>query len=176
MNLLEYKNELLGTLDENNWTNIPCWGAGAGPSYRDAISVWTKGSGEFSSVEVNSHTNILSLKKNISIQIAYGLVNNEDFKELWANSFTNPSASSCFVDFFFNNQLVYRDIGVSVDGGRCMLPLPRLKYDHNYMVTSTYVEKEKCDFFQLLNTHIPRDYERFIEQAGFEIIDQPWMG
>lgn len=175
MNLADYKNALLDSLDSSQWTNISCWGAGAGPSYRDSISVWTKGGGEFDNIEVKSHSNILSLKSNLGIQVAYGMENNEDFKEVWANSFSNPSASSCFIDFFFNNQLIFRDIGVSVDGGRCMLPLPRLKYDNNYLITAVYVEKEKCDFFRLLNTHIPRDYDHYIKRANFEVIDQPWM-
>ncbi|HAW3418398.1 TPA: hypothetical protein JLS61_001824 [Escherichia coli] len=174
MKLADYKNALLESLDLSQWTNISCWGTAGGPSYRDSVSVWTKG-GEFNNIEVKSHTNILSLKSNLAIQVAYGMENNEDFKEVWANSFDNPFASSCFVDFFFNNQLIFRDIGVSVDGGRCMLPLPRLKYDNNYFVTSVYVEKEKCDFFRLLNPHIPMDYDNYIKRAKFEIIEQSWM-
>ena len=174
MTLLEYKTLLLKNMYPEAWTNISC-GGGGGPSYRNDFSVWTDGNGKFLNLDIKSHYGLLSLKENISVQIAYGLEDNPDFKEAWANGNPDPKASSCFVDFFYNNQLVYRDISVIVDGGRCYLPLPQLDYDSDYKVKSIKVERERYDFFSLLNGHANSMYDRYVKSSGFLITEESWM-
>ena len=99
MTLDEYKVTLATTEDDR--TRISCWGAGAGLSFRDALSVWTKGSGEIHNLEVDSHSEVLSLKSDLLISVACGITHNDDFTEDWANSFPDKHASSAFVDFFY---------------------------------------------------------------------------
>lgn len=174
MTLEEYKNLIISaTLDE--WTTIGCWGAGSGPSYRDAISVWTKGSGEFHNIEIESHAEIFSLKSNLLVSVACGLTHNDDFIEDWANSFPDKKASSSFVDFFYSNQLVYRDIYVSVDGGRCSIPLPEMKFDESTdEVKALTVQREKYEFYRLLNG-TGYDYDSYMQRTGIVVVDEPWM-
>lgn len=174
MTLDEYKKKILATTEED-WTRIGCWGAGSGPSFRDALSVWTKGSGEFRNLEVDSHSEILSLRGDLLISVACGITHNDDFIEDWANSFPDQHASSAFVDFFYANQLVYRDIYVSVDGGRCRLPLPDIKLDVSKKeVKALTVPEDKYHFFRLLNVDSD-DYDSYLSRAGIEIADGEWM-
>lgn len=174
MTLDEYKAKILATTDDD-WTRISCWGAGAGPSFRDALSVWTKGGGEFHNLEIDSHSEVLSLKSDLLISVACGITHNDDFIEKWANSFPDKHASSSFVDFFYANQLIFRDIYVSVDGGRCRLPLPDIKLDDSESgVQSLTVPDEKYQFFRVLNG-TSHDYDGYLRRAGIEVVAGKWM-
>lgn len=173
MTLEEYERIILDA-ERDGWTKIGCWGAGAGPSYHDALSVWTKGSGEFHNIEIDSHAEIFSLKSDLNISIACGISHNDDFIEEWANSFPDKKASSSFVDFFYCNQLVFRDIYVSVDGGRARIPLPDMEFNHKEQKVARYtVPRKKYSFFSLLNGG--DDYNRYFDRTGIAIVDQPWM-
>ncbi len=81
----------------------------------------------------------------------------EDFKEPWANCFSDPSAHGYWVDISYDRALIDRDILVSVDGGRAMLPIPRSRTE---LVVSKkqYVIARVFDSFSTLD-----DYMR---QAG----------
>lgn len=174
MTLDEFKKLIIETSIED-WTSISCWGAGSGPSYRDAISVWTRGSGEFHNIEVDSHGEVLSLKRNLLVSVAWGMTHNNDFVEEWANSFDDPHASSSFVDFFYANQLVYRDVYVAVDGGRSLIPLPEIRLvESPKEAKELVVPKEKYAFFRLLNG-TGYDYEKYFQRTGIKVIDEPWM-
>lgn len=48
----------------------------------------------------------------------------ENFAEPWAVKFPNPSAASYRYELYYDNNLIDRFILVSVDGGRCSLPMP----------------------------------------------------
>ncbi|AYQ56376.1 hypothetical protein MS2017_0642 [Bathymodiolus thermophilus thioautotrophic gill symbiont] len=169
MTLDEYKKLIVETSTED-WINIPC-GAGSGSSYRDAI----KGGGEFNNIEIDSHGEVLSLKKDLLVSVAWGMTHNDDFVEKWANLFPSSHASSSFVDFFYANQLVYRDIYVAVDGGRCLIPLPEIQIDEStHEIKELVVSKEKYKFFRLLNG-TGYDYDRYFKRTGIEIIDKSWM-
>ena len=151
MNLREYASAIKETT-ERDWNIITCWGFSAGPSYLERSSVWTTGKGEISNIEVESQGMVTALKTNLSISIAWGITSNPDFKEEWANQFPDPSASSHMVDFFYNGSLVFRDIYVSVDGGRCSLPLPDRVFDEETKkVVRHTVPNDKYVFFKMLN-------------------------
>lgn len=177
MNLIEYKNEILNT-SQDDWTVIYCWGYGSGPSYLNRFIVSTKGGGEFENLEVNSFSVVASLKRNLSISIAWGFTNNDDFKEPWANNFPHSHATSDIVDFFYNGVVVFRDILVSVDGGKCNLPLPDQVFDSaKHEVVGYEVPSEKYDFFKILDQLEGRysNYDRYFDRTGFVIVNKPWM-
>jgi len=173
MTLNDYKNLILDT-EENDWTKIGCFGAGAGPSYKNSMSVWTKGDGEFHNIDVESHYEVMSLKKDLLVSVAYGITHNDDFVEGWANAFADSHASSSFIDFFYSNQMVYRDIYVSVDGGRANLPLPSMKLDDSYNVVGLEIARDKYEFFKNINRDIS-EYDRYISMAKISIVDKDWM-
>ena len=89
--------------------------------------------------------------------------------------YSDKSASSSYVDFFYSNQLVFRDIYVAVDGARCYLPLPDLAYDKStHEISAITVPRDKFEVFRLLNgtaTH----YDEYASRAGISVTDTPWM-
>lgn len=175
MNLKAYLYEIVNA-GIKDWSVISCWGAGAGPSYLNKFTVWNSGQDEFRNLEIDSHAMIASYKKNLSISIAWGLEHNDNFIEEWANGFSNPKATSEYVDFFYNGILVLREIIVSVDGGRCYLPLPKQEIDTGTRtVTRLYVSKEKSEFVRMLNNFSSgRDYDLYLKQSGIDINDGDW--
>lgn len=175
MNLSEYQKILLST-EVDDWTTISCWGAGSGPSFLNKFDVWKTGRNEFHSIEIDSHSNVCSLKSNLLISVAFGLLHNDNFIEPWANKFDDKSARSSFIDFFYSGALVFRDIYVSVDGGRCILPLPNQQVNEStYEVERLTVSKDKAHFFRLLNGTDEIDYSSYLNRSGIEIIDSSWM-
>src|SRR5258706_10531254 len=114
---------------------------------------------------------------DISITLAFGLEALADFKEEWANKFPDPHASSSYVDVFYNSALVYRDIYVSVDGGRAKLPLPNRKFDKSTdKVIALEVPKGRHDFIRLINSlgGAISQFDEYFARADFKIVDEPW--
>lgn len=175
MRLEDYLQEVINS-NEEDWSVISCWGAGSGPSYLDQFTVWNKGNKEFHNIEIESHSMVASYKKNLSISIAWGLRHNDNFIEEWANKFPDSKAMSSYLDFFYNGVLVLREIIVSVDGGRCYLPLPKREIDDtNYTTKRLYISNVKSDFVRMLNSFSnTRDYERYLKESGIELINGSW--
>ncbi|WP_288983292.1 hypothetical protein [uncultured Treponema sp.] len=174
MNLEEYEKLIVDT-SEDDWTRISCWGAGSGPSYYNRFDVWSTLSGKLENMKVDSHSEYYSLKRNLLVSIACGIDSNEDFKEEWANKFMDSHASSHFVDFFYSGVLVYRDIYVSVDGGRALLPLPKRIFDEERKyVKELIISKKRYEFFKLINGYCS-DYDSYIQDVGFKLVDMDWM-
>lgn len=174
MTLREYENLIVDT-SENDWTKISCWGGGSGPSFLNKFDVWTSGSGEFENLEIDSHSEYYSLKNDLLVSVACGIKHNDNFREDWANKFPDSHASSSFVDFFYSNVLVYRDVYVAVDGGRAALPLPKIIFDkENNCIKKLVVSKKRYEFFKILNPNV-YEYDSYIKDAGFELIDSEWM-
>ena len=51
-------------------------------------------------------------------------IQNENFKEEWANKHADPNATGYWYDLYYDGNLIERFILVSVDGGRARLPVP----------------------------------------------------
>lgn len=171
MTLKEYENLIVNT-DETDWTEI-----GYGPLYLNEFGVWTKGSGEFDNIEIHSHHSYMSLKKNLLVSVAWGLKQNDNFQEDWANKPLNSRASSGLVDFFYSGILVYRDIYVAVDGGRALLPLPKTyRNSQTYQIERLTVSEKRYTFFRLLNGVFISSYDRYVKDAGIEVVEnEEWM-
>lgn len=175
MNLQEFETLVVET-DTSDWTHFACWGAGSAPSFKDKITAWKGSFDSELSVVVESHSDLISLKSNLLISVAWGITHNDDFHEKWANSFPDPKASSCYVDFFYSGNLVYRDIAVTVDGGRCHLPLPDVKYSNDSKIESLTISNKQHHFFRLLNSLISgHDFDKYINDAQISTIDRCWM-
>ncbi len=177
MNFNDYFKQVLDTTYDE-WNTISCWGYGAGPSYLNRFEVWNTGNGEFHNIEIDSHGMIAICKNNISISIAWGLKHNDDFSETWANNFPDKHARSSYLDFFCNGVLIHREIMVSVDGGRCYLPLPQRDIDSKtYEVKRHFISKQKSDFIKMINEleSSSDQYEYYLDSAGIELIEEDWF-
>lgn len=174
MKLVELIKEILKS-DKSDWNDIPCWGFGSGPSYKDKFTFFEIFNGESNIIKSDSHSNILVYKNDISITIAYGLVSNEDYIEPWANQFQNPSASSYNIDIFYNNALVFRELYLTVDGGRCKLPIP--SYTKNEELE---VAKEYYEFVKLINnltsgSNSDENFNSYFNRTKIKIVETKWI-
>ena len=107
---------IIAQSDPSEWHHIACWGAHAGPSYRDRFLFREVHNESPGFLLHEAHSSAAVYIPDISITMAFGLGANEDFKEEWANQFPDEKASSSFVDVFYNAALVYRAVYVTVDG------------------------------------------------------------
>lgn len=175
MTLRELLNVVLESTPDD-WHKITCWGASSGPSYRDHPKFFEVYEGQKDVLVTRSHPEVAVYIPDVSITMAWGLDSNPDFKEDWANKFPDPTASSHFVDLFYNDALVFRDLYVNVDGARCGLPLPSLKRDKDGKVVAREVPHDKYTFFNLLESigGSVIEFDQYFRRAGFTLVEENW--
>ncbi|SDW92447.1 hypothetical protein [Nitrosomonas oligotropha] len=87
----------------------------------DPQEEWEKVSTEISSIAVN--------KRDVNLRLVMNYLDEgkqcDDFQEDWANRHPDRHATGYWCDTYYGSTHVARNILVSVDGGRAMLPLPR---------------------------------------------------
>lgn len=87
----------------------------------DPQEEWEKVSTEISSIAVS--------KRDVNLRLVMNYLDEgkwcDDFQEEWANRHPDSHATGYWCDTFYGATHVARNILVSVDGGRAMLPLPR---------------------------------------------------
>jgi hypothetical protein len=165
--------EVLNTISSSrpaDWHHIACWGAFSGPSYRDHISFNEVYGGQPNVVTVESHSDVAIYIPDVDISIAWGIECNDNYREPWANQFPDPQASSGFVDVFYRNALVYRDVYVLVDGARTHLPSPRGRDG------ALQVSDKRRRFFKLIDS-IERvsEFDRYFQDVNFAVVDVEWL-
>lgn len=120
------------------------------------------------SLDFKNHTQLFTLKSNISIAIAYGLTNDGNFQAPWANKFPDPYAFSQYADLLWNGTPVHRASIVVVDGGRVGLPIPKpnnTDVPRNYSRLASIIDKISSP---------TSDYGSYFQRAGFKVIEEPW--
>ncbi|CAM3462758.1 hypothetical protein G4177_06260 [Corallococcus sp. ZKHCc1 1396] len=119
-------------------------------------------------VELNvmaPHTQLV-FKRNLSITMAKG-VGDEKFDWDFTKKFADQNATSFYLDFFFNSALVHREILVSVDGGRCSLPLPK----RDLTVSSRWYAVARLVHQVTGGTW---DFDTLAQRAGLKPVNVPW--
>jgi hypothetical protein len=177
MTLDEYL-EVVAHSGPNDWNTITAWGANSGPSYRDQFSP-----GEYDGqyqLQHHEHSMRAAYKPNLGITIAWGLDRTShrpnEFSEPWHQDFPDSGASAHFVDFFYNGDLVHREVYVDVDGGRANLPLPHRDFDSETgdrpTVTAYWITRWQYEFFKTLDQlERSSDFDSYLQRAGFEVRD-----
>ena len=122
----EIRSRVMGT-DADDWHQIVCWGGG-GPSYLNSFGVWTTSDGQMG-FEIESHSNLAVLREDVDLKIAWGLNTDRDGSLTfpWQNNFADNKVTKMFIDILWRDSLVDREVVVSVDGGRALLPLGTLQ-------------------------------------------------
>jgi hypothetical protein len=102
-----------------DWQDIghPVW-----PQYLSYGTV--RRDGELSDwISVREHSQGWVLRSNVQIQLAFGLESGDELSFDWP-PLPDPKVIGRHVEIKFNGQPVFRDMLISVDGRRCVLPLP----------------------------------------------------
>ncbi len=158
----------------NDWTKISCWGSNGGPSYKNQFNFCEVYDAEPNILTHNEHSNVASLKSNLFISIAWGLRlgSEEDvISEQWARNNPDPSPGKAyFLDFFYNNSLVFRTSYCTVDGGRCEIPFPNYDMNQNLTVPRKYHDTIK----KMVEIIGVEDFDYYFRQTGISISDENW--
>ena len=88
-------------------------------------------------------------------------VQNEDFKEKWANAFPDEKAMGLWFDLYYDQGILKRILLVAVDGFRAYIPCPN----------PGTKDIEKCDdnVARITASHIDI-YENYLERTGLKLI------
>jgi hypothetical protein len=73
-----------------------------------------------------SHNHEATFRDDVALQLHWGLVLVRGFSEPWSEKFADHWARSFYVDVRYGGSLIHRGAAVSADGGRYVLPLPKL--------------------------------------------------
>ena len=153
-------DELLDTCASSSagdWNVITCWGADSAPSFLGRVQETAPDENTYET----SHSMRAAYRPDTCVGIAWGYPLSSDWAEEWVKVFPDQRASSAYVDFFYNGMLVAREIYISVDGGRAMLPLPT----HEMTITPW-----QRDFFQMLDgLEKHSDFDRYLRQAQITV-------
>lgn len=123
------------------------------------------------------HYNRMVYRPDVAVGLAWGSEMNDNYVWEWVQKFPDPKAHSILIDLLYNGQVVYRELGVVVDGGRATLPspLPITKEDevvpseilgwfckpHEYAFVRAFAEK----------TDDLRNFDSYFERSGIEVRD-----
>ncbi len=87
---------------------------------------WTSGqdaNGNY--LEPNTHNYLAVFKPDVDVSIAFDATVADPYDEPWVRKFAAPRALSVAIWFRYRGAVVYEQVGVVVDGGRYLLPMPR---------------------------------------------------
>ena len=66
------------------------------------------------------------LRDDVSVSLEWGHLVTDPVSEVWTERFSDKHAVGIYVDVLYEGGVVYRDYVISVDGGRCILPHPKV--------------------------------------------------
>lgn len=171
-------DELLETFissHKQEWHCMASWGHGSGPSYRDQFIFSQMYEGESNVLEHREHSNMASYKPNLSITIAWGIQvgdKDDNVDRDWAtNNPDKDGGKSNYLDFFYNNALVFRTSYCTVDGGRCEIPFPT--YDESGDI---YVPKQYHDLIKKFSEIVngANIFDDYFKRTGISIREVEW--
>ncbi len=93
-------------------------------------------------------------------------IQNKDFHEDWANNHPNRHAIGYWCDIYYGTTLVGRRILVSVDGGRCLLPLPKFGKMYEEYKVVPYINYKIAKIFDTIG-----DISNYMNRCKF-IVDK----
>jgi hypothetical protein len=112
------------------------------------------------------HPNRAVYSPDVSLSLEWGKPFRDDFQEDWTVAFPDPQARALIVDLLFNDKVISRELGVMVDGGRSILPLPERV--GSPAAPSLHVSQWKASLFSLVNAlrGVGWDYWEYFQRAG----------
>jgi len=121
MDFLEFLMALSDSEPED-WHVTHSGDAETGPAYRWQYAV-PEDTGRTQLECVESHIYTAVLKPDLSIRLAWGLLQQREYQADWlSKAFDDSTASRHWVDTFYNAGLVFRTSYLLVDGARAILP------------------------------------------------------
>lgn len=122
--------------------------------------------------ELKEHTFMLTYRRNLSIAMAWGLVEDRNYSEVWTLRFPDRRAQSVYLDFLYNGMVVFRDTLIAVDGWRCILPQPAPEQSEApYAIPGAQFMIARL-IHKLVGPQT--NFEDYFKRAGMKPVQEPW--
>ena len=99
-----------------------------------------------------------------------------EYQAEW-NTFPDKRINEHFLDVIYNGQIVYREVVLGVDGGRALLPSPKLEtidtgqmWHEPFTNTVTELQFELAQFLARVQGN--REFDGYFKQAGFVVLPE----
>lgn len=175
MDIWNYMHTIAGST-KSEWLYTVCWGYGSSGCFHDDL--FNETVDEQIVTNVDKHGNYAAYARDLSISLAWGLgTENKALKESWTQVFDDKNAHLYFLDFFYNGALVHRETVVSVDGGRCVLPLPKQVVDERdpTKVVELQTSAVLDSILRLVNSLFTRyDYDEYMSRSGIRVAEREY--
>jgi hypothetical protein len=178
-------DEVLETIagsTKDDWNLIHCWGANCGPSFLDRFDVSTGGTGRWR-LEHESHGTRASYTNDVSLGLAYGLDymprhggRPEEMHFEWSMGFPEQRVTAFWVDALWSGMLVSRQLLLSVDAGRVILPAAHAEFVHpdaaHAELAAETVTQREAQIARLVHSfsHDPDDFDHYLEATSFVVV------
>ncbi len=103
------------------------------------------------------------LRRDLRVSIEWGRTVTDPVSEQWTMRFADKHARGIYVDVLYEGDVVFRDYAISVDGGRCILPHPRIQ--ENGGCTATTRQEALARTVHALSGG-RYDFEDYMRRAG----------
>jgi len=103
------------------------------------------------------------MKKYPTVTLGYEL-EGEDFHEPWANEHADSTAIRYEIELKYQNTLIQRFYCVSVDGGRALMPTPKLTTNRSFPDKIRRMDYKVAKVFDALNT-----LDEYVERSGLTV-------
>jgi hypothetical protein len=160
--------ELLATVASSK---VSDWEVIFRPTLRHRITELQTAEGERERLMVDEHLVSFCFKPNVALTMAYGLVEKASVELPVDHPFAKENARTLLLDIFLDGQMVHREMVLSVDRQRCLLPLPRT-WDPPVSIPTA-----QFSLIRLLHALAgpPTDFGAYFEASGMvRSDDQPW--
>ncbi|MEQ8394109.1 hypothetical protein [Thalassobaculum sp.] len=163
MNLRDLLETIAGSAVED-WTIL------FRPTFRHRIVEIAGAEGSRDRLDSDEHLVAFSYKPDLALSMAYGMVEQGSYVLPDGHPFAQENARTRYLDIFIEGRLSFREIVVSVDRNRCLLPMPR---DWNAPVSIPTTQYSLVRLIHAL-AGPPTDYDAYFEQAGMQRVDASW--
>jgi hypothetical protein len=103
------------------------------------------------------------LRSDLGISLEWGHTVTDPVSEQWTERFADKHAVGIYVDVLYNGIVVFRDYAISVDGGRCILPHPKM--DEGGTCTATMRQEALARTVHALSGG-RYDFEDYMRRSG----------
>jgi len=147
------------------------WTVVTRPTLRHGFARMASDDGKEDRIELEEPPAILGFKKNLSISLLVGAVEQAKYKIPVPTPFSQQNARILLADCMFDNVLIHRERLVSVDRQHCILPLPSV-----WTKEKQPIALGKVAFAQLIHELIGpfSDFGAYFEQSGMVPSELPW--
>jgi hypothetical protein len=124
----------------------------------------------------HAHEALYVFKPDVSLVVADGFHEEERHVWEWVEIYADRSAHNFYIDLLYNGVPIYRELAVSVDGGRAQLPSPSGYVEMEKPESGWRIERDEYEFVRQFSVIRGKaaDFDSYFERgergAGFKIV------